>query len=169
MVKGLGWQGFIKMACDGCKKLNLRSGNRPQSGGFVNHDFTVHRSEVDIVHDLNKLPWPWEDNSWDLVRAFHTFGYLELDLIVSLNECWRIVKPKGILNVKYPVVGKSSAIYDDPTRRWFWSEESLDFVDPRTDYGQRCGYYTDRKWKIRTKKLCSKGKNCIAILTPMGK
>ncbi len=162
-------KGRLRMSCDGCKKLNLRCGNNPQSGGFVNHDFVLHRPEIDIVHNLNEIPWPWEDNSWDLVRAFHALEHLKIDLITSLNECWRILKPDGILNIQYPVVGKSPTIYDDPTHRWFWSEKSLDFVDPTTEYGERCDYYTDKKWKIRTKRICSKDRNCLAILTPIRK
>jgi hypothetical protein len=66
------------------------------------------------------------------------------------------LEPGGTLYVKYPLY-TSETIHDDPTHRWYWSCKSFDFVDPATVYGQKCDYYTDRKWKI-LKKLCD-GRN----------
>lgn len=151
------------MACKGCKKLNLGAGLSPQGGGFINHDIVV-LPNIDVVWDLNEIPWPWGDNEFDLVRAFSVFEHLKNDLITTLNECWRIIKPEGILNVKYPTVSNLH-LNDDPTHRWIWTMKTIDFVDPSTKYGKECGYYTNYHWSIKTKEE-RKG-NCFAILSPI--
>jgi len=152
------------VGCSSCGKLNLGCGTSPQDGGFVNHDIIAHHDYVDVVHNLNEIPWPWEDEEFELVRAFSVFEHLENDLITTLNECWRIVKVGGILNVKFPIIGNPH-LSDDPTHRWSWTMDTLDFVDPSTKYGKRYSYYTNRHWKIKVKKE-RKG-NCLAILAPM--
>lgn len=143
--------------------LNLGAGNRLINGA-VNHDLTKHRPEIDITHDLNITPWPWSDNSFEHIEFISVAEHLKLTLIESLNECWRILKPGGILIIKYPVIG-APTIHDDPTHRWFWSESALDFVDPATRYGTVNAYYTDKKWCIIERGLI-KGRNLKAVMRP---
>ena len=141
--------------------LNLGAGNRIVPGA-INHDLTAHRPEISVMHDLNITPWPLVDNSIDEIQFISVAEHLKLTLIESLNECWRILKPGGTLIIKYPVQG-AATIYDDPTHRWFWSENVLDFVDPSTRYGTVNSYYTPRKWKIVERGLI-KGRNIKAVM-----
>lgn len=147
--------------------LNLGCGNRLIKGA-VNHDLYKHRDEVDVTWDLNKTPWPWADNEFDAISAVSVFEHLKIDLITTLNECWRILKPEGKLNLKFPL-HTSPTIHDDPTHRWAWSLKVLDFVVPTTRYGKHYPYYTDKKWKIIVRKLDKRRRNCYAALQPIGK
>jgi len=146
--------------------LNIGAGNRILTkDGAINHDLTAHRPEIDITHDLNITPWPWGDNSADEIHFISVAEHLKLTLIESLNECWRILKPGGVLTIKYPI-HTAATIHDDPTHRWFWSDNALDFVDPSTRYGEVNGYYTDRKWEILSRGII-KARNLKATMRPI--
>lgn len=126
--------------------LNLGCGHKPITGA-VNHDVWKHRDYVDIACDLNEIPWPWEDETFDLVVAHSVFEHLVHDLVTTLNECWRILRPGGKLRLKLPH-WNSDISHRDPTHRWFFSVGSLDQFDPDTRRGKEYDYYTDRKWRI---------------------
>jgi SAM-dependent methyltransferase len=126
--------------------LNVGCGNRLVTGA-VNHDRVKHRPEVDVVHDLNVRPWPWADASFDKVVALAVLEHLDIDLVASLDECHRILRPGGQLVVKLPMWDMERS-YDDPTHRWFFTLGSLDQFCPETERGRQYGFYTPRKWKF---------------------
>jgi len=126
--------------------LNLGCGHKLVAGA-VNHDRTRHRPEVDVVHDLNIRPWPWADNSFDLIVACAVLEHLQLTLLESFAECWRILRPGGILHVKLPH-WQSDMAYVDPTHYWKFSLRSLDVFDPATGFGHKYSFYTPYKWQI---------------------
>ena len=126
--------------------LNLGAGNRI-SKNAINHDFRKHRPEINAVHDLNVLPWPWPDNSFVHIEAWAVLEHLEIGLIESLGECWRVLRPGGILRVKLPFWNVDQS-YADPTHRWFFSLRVLDIFDPDTVRGKEYSFYTDRHWRI---------------------
>ena len=126
--------------------LNLGAGNRIIEGA-VNHDLRRHRPEIDVVHDLNVLPWPWADESFDLIVARSVFEHLDRDLVACLDQCWRILQPGGTIQIKVPY-WRADAAYEDPTHRWFFTLGSFDLFDPDTERGQQYGFYTERKWRI---------------------
>ena len=126
--------------------LNLGAGNKIIKGA-VNHDRTAHRPEIDVAHDLNELPWPFEDNSFDQIAALAVFEHLDHDLVSSLNECWRILRPGGTVTVKLPYWNSDNS-YRDPTHRWFFSLGAFDQFDPDTERGRAYAFYTPFEWKI---------------------
>ncbi len=126
------------------RTLNLGAGNKILRHG-VNHDRVAHRPEIDVVWDLNILPWPWEDSTFDQVLAHAVLEHLDIDLVQSVDECWRILRPDGVLKLKLPY-WRSDLAHADPTHRWFFSVRSLDIFMPETARGRSCGFYTTRKW-----------------------
>jgi SAM-dependent methyltransferase len=127
-------------------RLNLGAGNRI-IGGAVNHDRVKHRPEIDVAWDLSILPWPWADNSFDVIVAWAVFEHLRQTLVETLNECWRILRPGGTINLKLPIATHDRA-HDDPTHYWAFTVRSLDYFDPDTKYGKGYWFYTDRHWRI---------------------
>lgn len=128
------------------RTLNVGAGNHILPDA-VNHDRIKHRAEIDVAHDLNLLPWPWEDASFDKIVAISVFEHLEIDLVQTLNECWRLLDVGGILYIKLPHWQHDNA-YVDPTHRWRYSLHSLKVFDPDTQFGRRYGFYTPHKWRI---------------------
>jgi len=70
--------------------------------GWINVDNFDHAG-VDVVHDLNTLPWPWEDGSVDEIYIAHTLEHL-WDTLASLLELHRILKVGGVLEIRVPHV-----------------------------------------------------------------
>jgi len=132
-------------------KLNLGTGNNIKEG-WINHDVIKHRPEINIIWNLDKLPWPWKNKEFDTVYSESVFEHLKLTLIEACDECWRILEPEGILILRYPIF-TSPNIHHDPTHRWFLSERAVDYLDPRTTLGARYSYYTERKWHIEERRI----------------
>lgn len=81
------------------KKLNLGSGNHKKEG-FVNLDWNLINNP-DVAHDLNKFPYPFKDNTFDSVEAFHILEHLEKPFLV-MKELHRILRPGGRPILKVP-------------------------------------------------------------------
>ena len=124
--------------------LNLGAGNKIIQGA-VNHDLHKHRPEIDVAHDLDFLPWPWADDSFDRIAALAVFEHLDIDLVLALNQCHRILRPGGELVLKLPLWDSERA-HDDPTHRWYYTLRSLDQFCPETKRGRQYGFYTPHKW-----------------------
>lgn len=146
--------------------LNLGCGDDIRGDGWINHDRWDHGLGVDVVHDLNDLPWPWPDDSAIEITAQSVLEHLSIDLVQQMDEMWRILKAGGLLRVKHPLP-TSPFIRDDPTHRWAWTEKAWDFFDVRTKYGKEHGYYTDRKWHIVARHSGPKQRNCWVIMRPV--
>jgi ubiquinone/menaquinone biosynthesis C-methylase UbiE len=114
--------------------------------GFINHDRIRHAKHVDVAHDLNGLPWPWADESFDYLLASSVFEHLNIDLVRTLDECWRILRPGGRLQVKVPHWQHDNA-HADPTHRWAFSLRSFDVFFPKSKLGRELSFYTQRKWR----------------------
>ena len=148
--------------------LNLGAGYKPVEGGegdrVVNHDLRLdpNRPWVTVAWDLNDLPWPWEDNSFDFIVACAVLEHLSLDLLHTVGECWRILRPGGILHMKLPHWQHDNS-YLDPTHHWQFSLHTCDIFDPTTEYGLKYTFYTDRKWKIIKPARLNDAKSSFAI------
>ncbi|HPC10341.1 MAG TPA: class I SAM-dependent methyltransferase, partial [archaeon] len=66
-------------------KLNIGCGKKILKG-YINLD-VVKLPGVDIVHDLNKYPWPFKDNYFDEIYADNVLEHLD-DIIKPIEEIW---------------------------------------------------------------------------------
>ena len=140
--------------------LNLGAGTRCLKDA-VNHDLHKHHEGIDIAHDLNVLPWPWEDDSFDKIVSISVFEHLQINLLQSVDECWRILRPGGILFIKLPHWKHDNA-YVDPTHYWRFSPHTLKMFVPGTKLGDRYGFYTTRKWKFIKPPELNEGRSSFA-------
>lgn len=128
------------------KTLNLGAGNRILTDA-VNHDLHAHRREIDVVYDLNVLPWPWGDDSFDAIVTWSVFEHLDVDLLTAIDECWRILVSDGQLSIKLPY-WQHEMSYNDPTHRYVVGLGIFDTFDPDILKGQQMHFYTERKWQL---------------------
>ena len=56
---------------------------------------------ADVVHDLNALPLPFEDNYFDEIILSHVIEHLD-NVYTFLEEIHRILKPDGVVNITVP-------------------------------------------------------------------
>jgi hypothetical protein len=126
-------------------KLYLGCGHKSLAG-YIRVDLEPN-PESEIVHDLNVLPWPWEDGSVRMMAAEDVVEHLKLSLIEFCNEAWRVLRPGGELFVRTPHHnGVDSWI--DPTHRWHLHEQSFAYFDPDAQLGKTHSHCTPFKWRI---------------------
>ena len=82
-----------------CKKLHLGCGEIKKDG-YVNIDWK-ESTQPDILYNLNKFPYPFEDNAFEVVEAVHVLEHLDKPFEV-MRELHRISKPEGKLLIKVP-------------------------------------------------------------------
>ena len=105
------------------KKLNLGCGSTVMDG-FVNVDY-VKKDGVDIVHDLEKFPYPFEDNSVDFILMDNVMEHL-VDTVGVMKECYRILKPGGKIKLVFPYHQHPNA-WIDPTHKKALTVETFMF------------------------------------------
>lgn len=114
------------------KGLNLGCGTETSESTelieFTNIDI-AYLEGVDMVHDLNEIPYPFEPNSIDLIIMNDILEHLDNPSEV-LMECWRVLKEDGkcVLRLVY---WNSYYTYSDPQHKHAFSERYFDFF---------CGY-----------------------------
>lgn len=102
---------------------------------------------IDIVHNLNKTPWPIPDNSYELICAIHLVEHLD-SLVNFMNECHRILVKGGELYLETPTAGIDIDLtHADPTHVRCYRPHS--FLNYFTIQGINAWGYTDRAWSIR--------------------
>lgn len=74
---------------------------------LVLHDFTPECGR-DSQHDLNKLPYPWDDEEFDEVHAYEVLEHCGRQgdgdfFFGQFNELWRILKPGGYFMLSVPM------------------------------------------------------------------
>ncbi len=81
------------------KKLNLGAGQFRKEG-YINVDWD-DKAEPDVKCDLNKFPYPFEDNEFQEIITEHCLEHLENPFEV-IKELHRILDSKGKLIIKVP-------------------------------------------------------------------
>lgn len=112
---------------EGMKVLDVGCGEYKISGavGLDNQTFPDKPGHnVDVVHDLNKTPWPFKDETFDLVVSTHCIEHLEYVPSV-MNEIHRIAKKGGRIVIQVPYF-RSVLAFSDPTHRNFFAVHSFE-------------------------------------------
>ena len=112
------------------KVLELGCGQKK----IVSHSTTVDinpRSRADVIHDLNRAPYPFENDAFDIVLAEHVLEHLD-DVVAVVQEVHRICRPHALFYVEVPHFS-SSEFFTDPTHRHSFSTRSFDYFVPGTD------------------------------------
>ncbi|MEK7089993.1 MAG: class I SAM-dependent methyltransferase, partial [Patescibacteria group bacterium] len=116
--------GFVKEDIfSGIKVLDVGCGQRKLLGS-VGMDI-VKNSSADIVHDMNKSPWPFSDGGFDLVFMNHALEHAD-DVLQILGEAWRVTKSGGRLVIQVPHFRAVDA-FVDPTHQHFFASYSMDY------------------------------------------
>ena len=73
---------------------------------------------VDIVHDLTKFPYPFKDNSVDVIFSSHFAEHLDgFERAKFMDECYRILKPDAKMRLIHPYY-KSVRAVQDFSHKW---------------------------------------------------
>jgi SAM-dependent methyltransferase len=97
---------------------------------------------ADVIHDMERLPLPFEDDSFDEVHAYHVLehqgsqGDAEF-FFAQFSDLWRILRPDGLLNAIVPS-RTSPWAWGDPGHRRLIQPETLVFLD-QSQYADQVG------------------------------
>jgi SAM-dependent methyltransferase len=81
------------------KRLNLGCGAFKKDG-YINIDLRpVH--EPDVLHDLNRFPYPFADDEFELIEADHVLEHLN-DPFRVVKELHRISKDGAVIMIRVP-------------------------------------------------------------------
>lgn len=116
-------------------RVNLGAGSMPEQG-WVNVD-CVALPGIDVVHDLEQIPWPFDDNVVNRIKAFDVFEHV-WNWKGFMSECHRILEPAGVL-VIHTSYYKNPNSFRDPDHKRFLHEESFDYWVPGTYLNSRYG------------------------------
>ena len=122
----------------GAKRLNVGCGKDIRAG-WVNLDVTALPG-VDVVHDIERLPLPFEDGEFDEIRCENVLEHV--DYAPVLKELYRILRPAGLLKIRVPHF-TSRNNWVDPTHRKSFSIETFDFFVKGSQAEKDKGYYFD--------------------------
>lgn len=89
---------------------------------------SVDLHDADICADLEK-PWPFEDNSVGVLRAYHVLEHLH-NTIHFFNEAYRVLAPGGFLLIEVPSTNGPGA-WSDPTHVRFFNTLSFEYFTNR--------------------------------------
>jgi len=131
-------------------KLNLGCG-REALNDYINVDI-VDLKEVDIVHDLDKFPYPFLDNQFDEVRMKSIMEHLN-DVQKTLEELWRICKPNAVITIRVPHFASLGA-FVDPTHKRFFTYYSFDYycIDAKKEISD-FSYYSKAKFRMLKRRI----------------
>lgn len=114
----------------------------------------------DVVHDLNELPWPFQDDEFDEIHAYEVLEHFGQQgdfrsFFAHFEEMWRILKPGGHLMASTPSWDGVWA-WSDPGHTRIISEGTIHFLN-QDHYGQSDNPMTDYRF-------CYKGDfECIGM------
>jgi SAM-dependent methyltransferase len=114
--------------------------------GFTNLD-CVKLPGVDVIHDLNKFPYPFKNNTFGHIISTSTIEHLD-NLIKVMEEIHRISKNNAIVEIRVPHFASLGA-FRDPTHKLFFSYYTFDYFRENFDYN----FYTKARFKIIKRKI----------------
>jgi len=126
----------------GKKVLHLGCGHHKLSGA-IGIDI-LPLGQVDITHDLDKMPWPLLESSFDVILAHSVVEHLS-DIVALFDEIWRLAKPGARVVITVPYF-RCIDSFTDITHKHFFTSSSLDyFIKENNSLSNYC--YTNKNFK----------------------
>jgi SAM-dependent methyltransferase len=111
------------MFADGKTGLHIGPGTKALPGATTIDILPL--AGVEVVHDLDVFPWPFEESSFDVIFAHSVFEHLDNQIAV-MKEMSRILKGGGRIVIAVPHFRCTDA-FTDATHKHFFTTQSLDY------------------------------------------
>lgn len=135
------------------KRLNLGCGKDIREG-YINLD-RVPLKGVDIVQDIEKVPFAFEKNYFDEVHASNILEHVD-NFIQLMEEIHRICKKNASIKITVPYFTSAGA-FQDPEHKRFFTLKTFNYFLPE-NYNN---FITKARFKIIKKKLRFTRKNWL--------
>ncbi len=130
--------------------MDLACGANKQGPDWVGIDIQKLPG-VDIVHNLEKYPWPLPDECTSIAVASHLVEHLnpaDFGIIKFFDEVWRVLIYDGELAIITPYAG-SYGFWQDPTHQKGFNEATFYYFDPLHPSGYY-KFYHPKPWRIKS-------------------
>lgn len=133
-------------------RLDIGCGANKQGPTWVGMDVR-DLPGVDIVHDVEKYPWPLPDECVSVAVASHLVEHINPHkggFIRFMDEVWRVLQVDGEFAIAVPH-GASPGFLQDPTHCNPCNEATWAYFDPLEPNTQGLLYkiYKPKPWKIK--------------------
>lgn len=129
----------------GAKVLDVGCG-RSKFPGAVGMD-RLENTDADVIHELDVLPYPLDDNSFDLVIARHVLEHVAAPLDV-LAELHRVTRAGGEVSIISPHFASVTS-WTDPTHRHHFSSRSFDYLLSDTEWN----FYSNVRFELLDRRI----------------
>jgi hypothetical protein len=119
--------------------LHLGSGRKGHPDA-VNVDL-VASTNPDVVHNLDRRPWPFLDNRFREVWAYDVIEHLD-DVVATMEEIHRVCAPGARVRITVPHFSCANA-FTDVTHRHFFSQASFHYFTRENELS----FYTECQFK----------------------
>ena len=118
------------------RKLNIGCGLDTKRG-YINLDKSKIKG-VDVVHNLDKYPWPFQSNYFDEVYGRDVIEHVK-DLFKAMQEIHRVSKHNATIRLIVPYWHSSGAFY--PNHNYFFNVDGLKlFTEKDRSYDNYYGF-----------------------------
>ena len=109
----------------------------------------IAASRADVLVDVDHLPYPFRDRSFDQVRAVHVIEHVD-DVIRTMEEFHRLLRVGGSVYIATPHYTDFSS-FCDPTHKWHLNSYSFRyFGEDHAGFGYYSGCrFRERKVRLR--------------------
>ncbi len=117
---------------------------------------------VDIVHDVEDIPWPLETNSCSLILMSHLWEHISPKMSFPvMAEMWRVLRADGQLQLTTPH-GMSHGYLQDPSHMNPAVEQTWEYFDPAFNLFKT---YETPPWHVVTR-LHQEYGNMLVVMEP---
>lgn len=114
--------------------------------GALNLDIS-DRVFADVVHDLDRVPWPFASGTFNEVHAYDVLEHLA-DVPAALVEIHRVSRPGAVVHITVPHFSCANAFTDVTHRHWFgWRS-----FDPFCT-AHELSHYADARFRCRRRRI----------------
>jgi SAM-dependent methyltransferase len=134
------------------RRLNVGCGHdvRPASEGWVNMDL-LPLPGVDTVHNMLDLPWPFPDETFDLVVAVHVLEHVPHRVpgrprdgfLLWMEEVHRVLRPAGRFEAVVPYY-RHDGYWIDPTHTRTVHPSNFFYLTPESPEN----FYTPARFRV---------------------
>ncbi len=126
--------------------LHLGSGRDRSIAGGITVDISP-RTSPHVLHDLNSVPWPFDDGTFDVIYCKDILEHLE-DLPRTMEEIHRIARQGATVHITTPHFSSSNS-YTDPTHRHHLGLFSFDYFTDQSELD----YYSKGRFRLLGRRL----------------
>lgn len=111
--------------------LEIGAGRDRSVPGAITVD-RVAATNPDVVHNLDVTPWPFADNSFDMVRCKDVIEHVG-DAVATMQEIYRVLAPGGHVEISTPHYSCSNS-WTDPTHTRHLGYFSFDYFTGENEW-----------------------------------